>query len=208
MRRTYLTMAAALAAGLATPASADTVCEWMDLAGRLNAAAQAAPGSQPPEQPRASTRAALAMFEALNAIDRRYQSYLGFEPGDTAASPDAAAATAAYKVLVHHYPAQKAALDDSYALAMAGIRDERARESGRAARREGRRRGDRGGRNRPLHPPGALPAAHRAGRMDRSVAAVARAALGRLPPLGDAERRGAPAAAAAGSGQRPLGEGL
>ncbi|HEX8573727.1 MAG TPA: vanadium-dependent haloperoxidase [Allosphingosinicella sp.] len=132
MRASYLAIAATAAVALAQPASADTVCEWMDLANRLNSAAQAAPGPQAPEQTRATTRASLAMFEALNAIDRRYQSYLGFEPGDRAASPDSAAATAAYKVLVHHYPAQKAAIEDSYALAMAGIKDERTRESGRA----------------------------------------------------------------------------
>jgi hypothetical protein len=125
-------MACASALLLAQPASADTVCEWMDLANRLGAAAQAAPSPQPPEQTRATTRTALAMFEALNAIDRRYLSYLGFEPADRTASQDAAAATAAYKVLVHHYPAQKTALDDSYTLAMAAIGDERAREAGRA----------------------------------------------------------------------------
>ena len=39
------------------------------------------------------------MFEALNAIDRRYESYLSFPQSDSAASQDAAAATAAYKVL-------------------------------------------------------------------------------------------------------------
>jgi hypothetical protein len=132
MRKTYLAMAATVALGFAQPASADTVCEWMDLAGRFSAASQAAPTPQTPDQIRASTRTALAMFEALNAIDRRYQSYLGFETADSSASQDAAAATAAYKVLVHHYPANKAALDDSYALAMAGISDERAREAGRA----------------------------------------------------------------------------
>jgi hypothetical protein len=131
MRRLLLATAALAAAGSAAPASADTICEWMDLAGRLNAAAQAAP-AQTPDQIRASTRTALAMFEAVNAIDRRYQSYLGFEPADRSASQDSAAATAAYKVLVHHYPAQKTAIEDSYALAMAGIRDERAREAGRA----------------------------------------------------------------------------
>jgi hypothetical protein len=133
MRKTYLTVAAAAALTFgAQPAAADTVCEWMDMAGRLSAASMAAPAGQTPEQARASTRTALAMFEALNAIDRRYQTYLGFEPGPASASQDAAAATAAYKVLVHHYPAQKSALDDSYALAMAGIKDERAREAGQA----------------------------------------------------------------------------
>jgi hypothetical protein len=130
MRALHLGIAASAAFAFAQPASADTVCEWMDLANRLNSAAQAA--GQTPDQARASTRAALAMFEALNAIDPRYQSYLGFGPPDRTASQDAAAATAAYKVLVHHYPGQKAAIEDSFTLAMAGIRDERAREAGRA----------------------------------------------------------------------------
>ncbi|HLL31383.1 MAG TPA: vanadium-dependent haloperoxidase [Allosphingosinicella sp.] len=130
MRAAYLGMAAAAALSFAGPASADTVCEWMDLANRLNSAAQAT--GQTPDQVRASTRTALAMFEALNSIDRRYQSYLGFETADKSASQDAAAATAAYKVLIHHYPGQKGAIEDSYTLTMAGIREERAREAGRA----------------------------------------------------------------------------
>jgi hypothetical protein len=129
MRSTYLAVAAGAALVFAEPASADVVCEWMDLANRLNFAAQAA--GQTPDQVRAGTRTALAMFEALNSIDRRYQSYLGFEQADRTASQEAAAATAAYKVLVHHYPAQKAAIEDSYTLAMAALKDERSREAGR-----------------------------------------------------------------------------
>jgi hypothetical protein len=132
MRRMFLGMSAAAALLSAQPASADTVCEWMDLANRLNSASQAGPAPQTPDQTRATTRTALAMFEALNAIDRRYQSYLGFEPAAGTASQDAAAATAAYKVLLHHYPAQKAAIEDSYALAMAGMKDEASRDTGRA----------------------------------------------------------------------------
>lgn len=95
MRSYPMAAAAACALLLAQPASADTVCEWMDLANRLGAAAQAAPTPQLPEQMRATTRTALAMFEALNAIDRRYSSYLGFEPADRTASQEASAATAA-----------------------------------------------------------------------------------------------------------------
>jgi hypothetical protein len=130
MRHLYRQMAAAAALTAAQPAAADTVCEWMDLANRLNAAAQSSPAPLTADQQRASTRTALAMFEALNAIDRRYQSYLGFEVAATGASQDAAAATAAFKVLLHHYPAHKAALEDSYALAMSGI-PEAGREAGR-----------------------------------------------------------------------------
>ena len=153
--------------------------------------------AQTPEQVRAATRTALAMFEALNAIDRRYQSYLGFPAADRAASPDAAAATAAYKVLVHHYPAQKAAIEDSYTLAMAGIRDEPAREAGKAMGEKAAAAAIAAGGIDPAIAQEPYRPAHHARRMDRRLAALARAALGRLPPLGDAERRGASAAAAA-----------
>jgi hypothetical protein len=132
MRRAFWKGAAAAAALLSSaPASADTVTDWWDVANRYYNAAQGAPASIQPDGHRASTRAALAMFEAVNAIDRRYQSYLQFPAGDPTASQDAAAATAAYKVLLHHYPANKAALEESYAMAMAGIADERKREAGR-----------------------------------------------------------------------------
>ena len=43
MRACYRGVAAGAALLAAQPASADTVCEWMDLAGRLGAAAQGAP---------------------------------------------------------------------------------------------------------------------------------------------------------------------
>jgi hypothetical protein len=132
MIRTMLkTAVAAAALFAATPASADTVCDWMDLASRLGNAAQAAPGPRMAEGERATTRVALAMFEALNAIEPRYRSHLGFPAGERTASQHAAAATAAFKVLLHHYPAQRATLEESHALAMSTVRDEAAREAGR-----------------------------------------------------------------------------
>ena len=124
-----LRMAAVAALLIAPPAAADTVCDWWEFATRISNAAQGA--ARTAEQERAVTRVSLAMFEALNAIDRRYESYLGFPPGDPAASQDAAAATAAYRVLLGQFPGQKTALDDTYALAMASITDQRAREAGR-----------------------------------------------------------------------------
>ena len=120
---------AAVTMATSAPAQADVVCDWMDFAARIAAPSQAT--GRTPDQERAMTRTALAIFEAVNAIDRRYQSYLNFPAGDAAASQEAAAATAAYKVLHHHFPAARTALDESYALTMAGIGDERAREAGR-----------------------------------------------------------------------------
>jgi hypothetical protein len=124
--------AAAAALIFAQPAAADPVTDWWDLANRISATAQGPSGlTATPDQQRAVTRTALAMFEALNAIDRRYHSYLGFPAGDSAASQDAAAASAAYKVLLHHFPAQRTALDESYTIAMAAIPEGARREAGR-----------------------------------------------------------------------------
>src|SRR5688500_11211599 len=125
----YTTTAAIAALSFAQPAAADTVSDWWEFASKISTATQGT--ARPPDQERAVTRVSLAMFEALNAIDRRYESHLGFPAGDPAASQDAAAATAAYQVLLSHYPAQKTAFEESYLLAMAGIRDARAREAGR-----------------------------------------------------------------------------
>ena len=123
-----------LAAGtalIASPAAADTICEWVEFAQSIQAAAAPPPTApRTPDHERANTQMALAMFEALNAIDRRYETYLGMAPGDSTASQDAAAATAAYDVLVAHYPGQKSALDDSYAITLATVTDARARDAG------------------------------------------------------------------------------
>ena len=121
---------AGVALAYAQPAAADVVADWWDVANRYYNAAQGAPGSLSADTHRAATRTALAMFEAVNAIDRRYESHLGLAAADGSASQDAAAATAAYKVLLHHYPANKSALEESYALSMAAIPETLARAAG------------------------------------------------------------------------------
>ena len=70
------------------------------------------------------------MFEALNAIDPRYESYLGLAKSDPKASQDAAAASAAYHVLLDHFPNLKRSLDDSLAITLAGIPDGPAKDAG------------------------------------------------------------------------------
>jgi hypothetical protein len=132
MRKAAFAVAAILAS-VAAPAQADTVCEWMEFTQAI-VTAGAPPPTAPrtPDHERATTQVALAMFEALNAIDRRYQSYLNVTAGDRAASQDAAAVTAAYRVLLAHYPGQRVALDDAYQLGMNAVADAAAREAGRA----------------------------------------------------------------------------
>ena len=132
MKRVLMIGAAVAAMASATPAQADAATDWWELGNKFYLAGMASAGPAPrmPEAERVSTRSALAMFEAVNAIDRRYQSYLNVPAADPSASQDAAAATAAYKVLLQHYPANKSALDESYLMAMAGIADGPAKQAG------------------------------------------------------------------------------
>ena len=131
MRKAIFVIASAAALSAASPASADTVADWWDFANRVSNAAGVQSGMGTPENFRAVSRAALAMFEAVNAIDRRYRSYLDFPAADGSASQDAAAATAAYKVLLHHFPAQRSQIEESYALTMQSLGDSPAVAAGR-----------------------------------------------------------------------------
>lgn len=131
--RYLLALTAASSMLAAAPARADIICEWMDFANKTQTAAAAPQQSSvlTGDHERAQTQVALAMFEALNAIDRRFESYLDFAAAPAGASPDAAAATAAYHVLLSHFPGQKSSLEESYAMAIDGVADPTAREAGR-----------------------------------------------------------------------------
>ncbi len=135
MRKSLLAVAMALTAFGTTPVLADTVCEWIEFSQGI-ATATAPPPTAPrtPDHDRAGTQVALAMFEAINAIDRRYESYLKFPFGDARASQDVAAATAAYQVLLAHYPSQRTALEENYAsaIALAAEGNAAARNAGKA----------------------------------------------------------------------------
>jgi hypothetical protein len=132
MRKWMMTLAAAASLTAAQPAAADTVFDYWEFANRISNAAGVQTGMGTPENSRAVSRVALAMFEAVNAIDRRYQSYLNFPEADGTAAQDAAAATAAYKVLLQHFPAQRSQIEESYALTMQGLGTSPAVAAGRA----------------------------------------------------------------------------
>ena len=141
MRKLIMILAAATSLAAATPASADTVSPTGGISPTASRMRRGASGMGTPENSRAVSRTALAMFEAVNAIDRRYQSYLNFPAGDSTASIDAAAATAAYKVLHQHFPAQRSQIEESYALTMQGSAPRpRSRPGARSASRPRRRR--------------------------------------------------------------------
>ena len=75
-----------------------------------------------------------AVFDAVNAIDHGYRPYLVSPRAKPWDSPDAAAATAAYRVLVGIVPEQKPALEALYCVVI-GRHPRRSHEGGRHPRR-------------------------------------------------------------------------
>src|SRR5215470_12147435 len=72
----------------------------------------------------------VAMFEAVNAIERRYQPYKLDLAGDKVASKDAAAAAAAHAVLTTLFPDQKTKLDQELQSSLAAVKDEDGKNKG------------------------------------------------------------------------------
>jgi hypothetical protein len=112
-------------------ALADTVSDWVEFTNRIQSPATGpAKGSPRADVKHANTRVALAMFEAANAIDRRYESVLGMPAGDSTASIEAAVVTSASKVLLDHFPMKKQLIEESYAIAMDRLPAGAARDTG------------------------------------------------------------------------------
>jgi PAP2 superfamily len=103
------------------PARADTVTEW-----NLNATNALLVSAAQPPQVSVPHLAMVhgAVYDAVNAIDGGHEGYLISSrlarPSD---SEEAAAATAAYRVLAHLVPAQQATLDALYASSLAAVPD-------------------------------------------------------------------------------------
>ena len=142
------TLIAALVIGLTPLASASNpVIDWNQIA---LSTALTTPGTQI-----YLTYVNLAMYDAVNAIDRRYQQYGPEFHGPRDASKEAAAISAAYQTLLNYFPGQAAALQAQYDAAIAGIPDCQAKASGiavgqiAAARIVALRTGDGRGANVP-----------------------------------------------------------
>lgn len=125
---------------MAQPAFANEVVHWNETAMK----AIVANGQNNIVSTRTLAMVQVAVHDALNAIDRRYDAYYFEGPGDTAASPDAAVAAAAHTVLVgtvgsYGTPAQKGAtfalLDEAYAVSIARVTDALSRNKGVAVGR-------------------------------------------------------------------------
>jgi hypothetical protein len=121
---------AVLALAIASPARPDTVTEW-----NMNAASAIFVTAGQPPQLSVPHLAMVhgAVYDAVNAIDGSREGYL-LSPGAAGASPfdskEAAAATAAYRVLLSIFPAQQPTLDAKYALSLGGIPDGTAKTRG------------------------------------------------------------------------------
>jgi hypothetical protein len=123
-------MAVAVLAALAAPAvaRADAVTEW-----NLNASNALFVATGQPPQASVPHLAMVhgAVYDAVNAIDGGHEGYLLTsrlaQPFD---SKEAAAATAAYRVLLHLVPGQQAVLDPQYAASLASIPDGSAKTRG------------------------------------------------------------------------------
>src|SRR5262245_42124955 len=98
-------------------ARADVVADWDVIAfDAIDASGATGPTTALP-----ITMAHVAMHDALNAINRRYEPYAYDAVGPKDASPEAAVAAAAYGVLVVEIPNQRPMLDAALASALATI---------------------------------------------------------------------------------------
>jgi hypothetical protein len=118
---------------LGTSAAQNPVIDWNQIAitAALNANPTLSPGSN-----LAGTAAIylayahLAIFNAVNAIDHRFQSYGPDIAAPAGASPEAAVIAAAYYTLVDYLPDQSAYLAAQYAASLAAIPDGSAKTDG------------------------------------------------------------------------------
>ena len=129
MKRVVLAVCVAALSALAISASAraDTVTDWnVNAVGALVGTA----GQSPTVSTVHLAMVHGAVYDAVNSIDERYEPYLVDVRARDWYSRDAAAATAAYKVLLAIVPAQAPTLGAQYEISMGAIPAGPARDSG------------------------------------------------------------------------------
>ena len=80
-------------------------------------------GGPPCPIARAGAMLNVAMYDAVNSVERTHEPYEFFLPAAPGASAEAAAAAAAHKVMLHLYPARAAIFDTAYADQLTAIPD-------------------------------------------------------------------------------------
>jgi hypothetical protein len=119
-------LAIALIAAFAGAARADVIMDWNAKADAIAAEKQVLPAPQS----RAMSMLHIAMFEAVNAIERRYTPYKLTLSADRSTSKEAAAAAAGYDILLAIYPDQKAVLDTALTASLSGIPETEGKSNG------------------------------------------------------------------------------
>ena len=112
--------------GLTPPASADVIADWNENAvsyGILH-------NMGPPPAERVVAMTQLAMFDALNSIERKYRPYLVQLPATSSASKEAAAAAAAGTVLAGINPQTRVSMNSLLESYLAAIPDSPAKAEG------------------------------------------------------------------------------
>jgi hypothetical protein len=115
----YLAPTLALLTALSAPARSDVITDW-------NAKAEAIAIEKrllPPPNARGMAILHVAMFEAVNVVDRRYAPYKLKLTAERNVSKEAAAAAAAHAVLVALHPDQQASLNSKLTASLASIAD-------------------------------------------------------------------------------------
>src|SRR5581483_1556458 len=81
-------------------------------------------------QARSAAITQMAVFEAVNTIEKHFDPYLGTLTAPSGASPEAAAIAAAHDVLLYYFPINQGALDSAEGVSLARIPDGSAKQDG------------------------------------------------------------------------------
>jgi hypothetical protein len=132
MLRTFLLATSALPLVVCASARADVVTDWNQTALRATEVA----ALPPPPQTRAMAMVHAAIYDAVNAIDRRHVVYAVDVKAPAGASLEAAAAAAGHGILTRLFPVQQASLDAALGASLARVADGDAKTQGLAVGRE------------------------------------------------------------------------
>ena len=120
-----LLLAVVLLGAPSAPASADVITDWNE-----KAIALVTPRMPPPAAQRMIAITQVAMFDAVNAIERRYRPYLVQQQAAISTSKEAAAASAAGTALAGLLPELAKEITGSLSAYLAAIPDDEAKAAG------------------------------------------------------------------------------
>jgi hypothetical protein len=126
MKSSAMTAVVMVLACQATSVFADTITDWNE-----KAVAFVTPRMTPPAAQRAVAIVQVAMFDAVNSIERRYRPYLVQLPAAASASKETAAAAAAGAVLASLVPQAEGEIRAATTAYLAGILDHDGKSAGR-----------------------------------------------------------------------------